>query len=381
MDAHTGEVYALCSHPSFDPNVFSSGIPADLWEELLSDPTNPLTNKAVAGQYPPGSTFKPVTALAGLEAGVIDASTRIYCPGYYEMGNTKFHCWKHSGHGTIDVVGAIRESCDTFFYETGKRLGIDPLAKMARRLGLGDKLDFDVPGEGAGMIPDRTWKLKRYKQKWEQGETVVAAIGQGYVLTTPLQLATMCARIANGGKAVKPLLVRSIEEEGSKIPDWPLLNLKQPFLDLVHKGMEQVVNDGRGTAHGSQIKEAPYSMGGKTGSAQVRHITQAQRAAGHTDAAELPWKYRDHALFIGYGPIDNPMYATAVIVEHGLHGASAAAPLARDLMLAVQKRDPRRIRTVDDAEAQKAAEQPPAAKPEEKKPAHHPDKKKTEKKT
>ncbi len=356
MDVHTGEVYALCSHPSFDPNVFSSGIPADLWEELLSDPTNPLTNKAVAGQYPPGSTFKMITAMAGLESGAIDASSRVHCPGFYMLGDRPFHCWKHSGHGSIDVVGAIRESCDVFFYDTGKKVGIDGLAKMARRFGLGEKLNFDVPGEGAGLIPDRAWKQNRYKQKWEQGETVVAAIGQGYVLATPLQLATMAARIANGGKAVKPLLVRSIEEEGNKIPEWPMLGFKKPYLDLIQKGMAEVVNGAGGTAHGAAIKEAPYSMAGKTGSAQVRRITQAQRAAGHASAADLPWKYRDHALFVGYGPVDNPAYAAAVIVEHGLHGASAAAPLARDILLAAQKRDPRRIRTVDDMDAKKAAE-------------------------
>jgi penicillin-binding protein 2 len=352
MDVHSGEVYALCSHPSFDPNVFSSGIPADLWEELLADPANPLTNKVVAGQYPPGSTFKMVTALTALEAGAIDANTHVSCPGYYMMGDRPFHCWKHSGHGTIDVVGAIRESCDVFFYETGKRVGIDAIAKMARRLGIGEKLDFDVPGEAAGLVPDRAWKMKRYKQKWEQGETIVAAIGQGYVLATPLQLATMTARIANGGKAVKPLLVRSIEEEGSKIPDWPMLDFNKAHLDLVQKGMTEVVNNPRGTAHGAAIKEAPYSMAGKTGSAQVRRITAAQRAAG-VNFATVPWKDRDHALFVGYGPVDNPAYATAVIVEHGLHGASAAAPIARDIMLAAQKRDPRRIRTVDDAEVKK----------------------------
>lgn len=356
LDAHTGEVYALCSHPSFDPNVFSSGIPADLWEELLADPTNPLTNKAVAGQYPPGSTFKMMTALAGLESGAIDVNTRVYCPGYYMLGNRAFHCWKHQGHGSIDVVGAIRESCDVFFYEVGHRVGIDGIANMARRMGLGDKLDFDVPGEGAGLIPDTAWKRKRYKQKWEQGETVVAAIGQGYVLATPLQLATMAARIANGGKAVKPVLVRSIEEEGNKIPEWPMIDLKKPHLDLVHKGMTGVVNDPRGTAYAERIKEVPFSMAGKTGSAQVKRITEAQRAAGHASAADLPWKYRDHALFVGYGPIENPAYAIAVVVEHGLHGGSAAAPLARDIMLAALKRDPRVINTVDDAETKKAME-------------------------
>ena len=356
MDIHTGEVYALCSHPSFDPNVFSSGIPADLWEELLADPTNPLTNKAVAGQYPPGSTFKMVTAMAGLESGAIDANTRVYCPGFYMLGNKAFHCWKHQGHGSIDIVGAIRESCDTFFYETGKRVGIEGIAKMARRMGLGEKLNFDIPSEGAGLIPDGAWKQKRYKEKWQQGETVVAAIGQGYVLATPLQLATMAARIANGGKAVKPLLVRSIEDEGNKIPEWPALDLKKSHLDLIHKGMAQVVNDPRGTAHGAAIHELPFSMAGKTGSAQVKRITVAQRAAGQTDAKDLPWKYRDHALFVGFGPVDNPAYAIAVIVEHGLHGASAAAPLARDIMLAALKRDPRVISTVDAAEVKKAAE-------------------------
>jgi len=350
LDAHTGEVYALCSHPSFDPNVFSSGIPADLWEELLADPTNPLTNKAVAGQYPPGSTFKMMTALAGLESGAIDVNSRVYCPGSWMLGNKAFHCWKHQGHGSIDVVGAIRESCDCFFYEVGHRVGIDALAKMARRMGLGEKLDFDVPGEGAGLIPDTEWKRKRYKQRWEQGETVVAAIGQGYVLATPLQLATMAARIANGGKAVKPILVRSIEDEGSKIPDWPMIGINQAHLDLVHKGMFGVVNDQRGTAYAERIKELPFSMAGKTGSAQVKRITEAQRAAGHASAADLPWKYRDHALFVGYGPVDNPAYAIAVVVEHGLHGGSAAAPLARDIMLAALKRDPRVISTVDDAE-------------------------------
>jgi penicillin-binding protein 2 len=352
MDVHTGEVYALCSHPGFDPNVFSSGIPADLWEELLADPTNPLTNKAVAGQYPPGSTFKMVTAMAGLESGVVDASTHVYCPGYYMLGNNKFHCWKKEGHGSIDIVGALRESCDTFFYETGKRLGIDPISKMAHRLGLGDKLDFDVPGEGAGLVPDRAWKEKRYKQKWQQGETIVAAIGQGYMLATPLQLATMTARLVNGGKAVKPLLVRSVEDEGNKIPEWPALGLRKPYLDLVRKGMGAVVNDQRGTGYGSRITQEPFSMGGKTGTAQVRRITLAQREAGIKNET-LPWKFRHHALFVGYGPVDNPAYAAAVIVEHGVGGAKAAAPIARDMLLAAQKRDPRHIRTVDATDAVK----------------------------
>ena len=346
MDVNNGEVYALCSHPSFNPNLFSSGLPADLWEELLANPAKPLNNKAVAGQYPPGSTFKMVTALAGLESGVMDASTRVYCPGHYILGKSKFHCWKSQGHGSVDMVTALRESCDTFFYEIGKRVGIDGIAKVAHRLGLGERLGFDVPGESRGMMPNRAWKRKRYGQKWQQGETLISAIGQGYVLTTPLQLATMTARLVNGGKAVKPILVRSIKDEVNKIHEWSSMGFRKSHLDFIRKGMMEVVNDRRGTAYSSRLSEEPYSMGGKTGTSQVRRITQAQRDAGIKNE-DLPWKFRHHALFVGYAPVDKPKYAVAVIVEHGVGGATAAAPIARDILLAVQKRDPRKNRTVD----------------------------------
>lgn len=347
MDAYTGEVYALCSYPSFDPNLFSRGIPADLWEELLANETNPLTNKAVAGQYPPGSTFKMVTALAALEAG-IPLSTHVFCPGYYMMGKDKFHCWRPGGHGTVGMTEALMMSCDTFFYEVGRRLGVDAIAKMARRLGLGARLDFDIPGEGAGLIPDREWKMKRFKEAWHQGETLNIAIGQGQTLATPLQLATMTSRLVNGGKKVKPILVRSIESKGNQIPEWPDIGVSQEHLAIVMRGMSAVVNDQRGTAYGSRILEAPFSMGGKTGTAQVRRITLAQRAAGVKNE-ELPWRHRHHALFVGYGPIEAPKYVVSVVVEHGVGGSKAAAPIARDILLACQKRDPRTIRTVDEA--------------------------------
>lgn len=353
MDAHNGEVYALCSHPSFDPNEFSRGIPADLWEELLADDTHPLTNKAVAGQYPPGSTFKMVTAMAILDAG-ISPGAHVFCPGYYMLGTQKFHCWKPSGHGSVDVVGALAMSCDCYFYEMGKRIGVDAIAKMGRRLGLGSRLDFDIPGEGPGLLPDRAWKMKRFKQPWHQGETLNSAIGQGSTLATPLQLATMTARLVNGGKNVKPILVRSIEDVGNQIPEWTDGNFNKAHLEIVTRGMNAVVNEARGTANGSRIQEAPYSMGGKTGTAQVRRITAAQRAAG-VQNKDLPWKFRHHALFVGYGPIEAPKYVTAVIVEHGVGGASAAAPIARDILLATQKRDPRKIHTVD-AAIEEAAE-------------------------
>ncbi len=346
MDAETGEVYALCSYPSFDPNMFSTGIPADVWEELLADPTNPLTNKAVSGQYPPGSTFKMVTALAALEEG-IPVNTTVYCPGHYMMGKDKFHCWKAGGHGYVGFVQALEQSCDTFFYDVGRKIGVDVIAKMARRLGLGERLDFDVPGEGSGLIPDKAWKMRRYKQGWHQGETLNTAIGQGSTLTTPLQLATMTARLVNGGKAVRPILVRSVEEEGSRIPEWEDIGLSENALSIVLRGMNAVVNGKHGTAVGSKIHEKPYSMGGKTGTAQVRRITMAQRAAGIKNE-DLAWKWRHHALFVGYGPIEKPKYVVSVVVEHGVGGSKTAAPIARDILLSLQKRDPHVIRTVDD---------------------------------
>ena len=348
MDALTGEVYALCSFPSFDPNLFSRGIPADLWEELLANETNPLTNKAVSGQYPPGSTFKMVTSMAILNEG-ISPDARVFCPGHYMLGGIKFHCWKQGGHGHMNMVQALEQSCDTYFYEMGRRIGVDNIAEMARKLGLGSRLDFDIPGEGPGLMPDRAWKARTQKEKtWHQGETLNIAIGQGQVLTTPLQLATMTARLVNGGMAVKPILVRSIEEEGNQIPKWGSIGLNKQHLKIVCDGMNAVVNGGRGTAAGSKIHEEGYSMAGKTGTAQVQRITAAQRAAGVKNE-DLPWRSRHHALFVGYGPVEEPRYVTAVVVEHGVGGSKAAAPIARDILLAAQKRDPRRIRTVDAA--------------------------------
>lgn len=347
MDAHNGEVYALCSHPGFDPNLFSRGIPADIWEELLADDTHPLTNKAVSGQYPPGSTFKMVTALAALEAG-ISPGMRVFCPGFTMLGSHKFHCWKQGGHGYVDAVQALAQSCDCYYYEVGKRIGVDAIAKMARRLGFGDRLGFEIPNEGPGLMPDRAWKLRRFREPWQQGETLNTAIGQGHVLATPLQLATMTARLVNGGRAVKPILVRMIEEEGSQLKSFPALGLDPAHLGVVLRGMNAVVNEARGTAAGSRIHEAGYSMGGKTGTAQVRAITAAQRAAGIKNE-DLPWRQRHHALFVGYGPVVNPRYVVSVVVEHGVGGSRAAAPLARDILLATQKRDPQKIHTVDEA--------------------------------
>jgi penicillin-binding protein 2 len=339
MDAHTGAVYALASYPSFDPNHFTRGIPAEKWEELLADPTFPLTNKALAGQYPPGSTFKMVTALAGLEQGTINAHNTVSCPGHYTYGDTKFHCWKPSGHGTMNVVTALRESCDTYFYKISTDVGIDRIAAMARRLGLGDKTGLELAEERPGLMPDQQWKKSKMGQGWQAGETIVSSIGQGYILATPLQLAVMTARLVNGGFAVKPWLVSKIGDQPQHQSPWPSLGIKPKNLEIIKQGMDQVVGHERGTARGAQIPEEGFEMGGKTGTAQVKRITKQERAMGIKNET-LAWKYRHHALFVGYAPAQAPRYVCCVVVEHGGGGSAVAAPIARDLLLMAQKRNP-----------------------------------------
>ena len=339
MDAFNGEVYALCSSPSFDPNLFTYGISAEQWESLLSDPAVPLTNKAIAGNYPPGSTFKVVTALAGLEAGVIDKNTTFYCNGHHDVGRDRFHCWKSSGHGTVNLYKSMQQSCDVFYYEVSEKLGIDKIADMARRLGLGDQLGIDLPGERGGLIADADWKRGHFGTKWQLGETIVASIGQGYMLTTPLQLATMTARVINGKKAVTPRLARRIEDYPQPDPNWDNLDINPDHLNIVIETLNSVTLSRQGTAYGARITEKGMSMGGKTGTAQVRRITRAQRRAGLT-GEKRPWRDRDHALFIAHAPAKNPRYVCAVVVEHGGSGSGVAAPLARDIMTEVQRRAP-----------------------------------------
>ncbi|SMF81191.1 peptidoglycan glycosyltransferase [Azospirillum oryzae] len=342
MDVHTGGIYALCSHPSYDPNQFTMGISAELWEELLSNPATPLNNKAVVGQYPPGSTFKMMAALAALESGVVSNRHTVFCPGYLELGDHRFHCWKRGGHGTVDFVGALRHSCDVFFYDVSRRIGIDRIAEMSNRFGLGHRTDIDLPHERAGLIPSIAWKKATLGKGWDMGETLVASIGQGYVLTTPLQLAVMVCRLANGGYAVKPHLTKQIKTVSGEQTAWPGIGVKKENLDIVLRGMTEVVNAPNGTAYKSRITEVGYEMAGKTGSAQVRRITMAERNTGVKKNEDLPWRERDHALFVAFAPIQAPRYACAVFVEHGGGGSTAAAPIARDILLETQKRDPGR---------------------------------------
>ena len=349
MDVHTGGIYALCSHPSYDPNQFTMGISAELWEELLSNQATPLNNKAVAGQYPPGSTFKPVVALAALESGLISRNHTVFCPGHMDLGDHRFHCWKKGGHGTMDVVGALRHSCDVWFYDVSRRIGIDRIAEMAHRFDMGQLTGLDLPHERPGLIPSIEWKKGALGKPWAQGETLIAAIGQGYVLSTPMQLVAMTARLANGGFAVKPHLTKQIKALSGEQTTWPPIGVKKENLDLVLRGLYEVTNAPNGTAYKSRITESGFEMAGKTGSAQVRRITMAERSTGVRKNEDLPWRERDHALFISYAPVSAPRYACAVFVEHGGGGSTAAAPIARDILLECQKRDPGRAAVAESA--------------------------------
>lgn len=346
MNPHNGEIYAMASSPSFDPNMFATRIPANEWERLLADPAVPLTNKAIAGQYPPGSTFKMMTALAALEAGVIDASTSYHCPGHLDMGDHRFHCWKRAGHGRVDLVEALSQSCDVFFYEIASLVGIQKIAAMARRFGLGQILPLDISNVRPGLVPTKEWKRSQYGQSWRSGETVLASIGQGYLQTTPLQLATMTSRLVNGGLAVQPTLTAQIDEhivEQSPHDHWPSLVIEPEYLSLVKKGMNRVINHHAGTANAQQIENPAYRFGGKTGTAQVRRITKQDRLDGLKEK-DMPWRLRHHALFVGYAPLANPDYVCSVVVEHGGSGSSSAAPLAREILLEAQKRDLKNVR-------------------------------------
>jgi len=343
VDVKNGDVLSMVSTPGYDPNAFNRGLKSSEWHELVSNPMAPLTNKAIAGRYSPGSTFKMAVLLAALEKGVITPSSMIFCKGYTELGNAKFHCWKKHGHGNVDAKLAITQSCDVYFYEIAKRSGIDRIAVMAQRLGMGAKLGIDLPGEKAGLVPTKRWKRGALDAPWHQGETLIAGIGQGYVLTTPLQLAIMTARLVNGGVAVTPRLTKALSgdvvSQGDKTPrSFDSLNLPKAHLDLVVEAMSDVVNSPYGTARKSRIEDTIHAMGGKTGTVQVRRISKAEREAGVIKNKDLPWKERDHALFVGFAPVHEPRYAISVVVEHGGGGSSVAAPIAHDILIEAQRR-------------------------------------------
>jgi penicillin-binding protein 2 len=332
IDVTNGDIICIASSPSFDPNLFVRGISHADYNSLMENDHRPLANKTVSGAYPPGSTFKMVTALAALEAGVITADSKVSCPGYIEFGERRFHCWKRAGHGTVNLSRSLTESCDVYYYEIAQKVGIDKIAEMGRKLGLGQRFDLPMSAVTEGNMPDKAWKLERHKAEWRIGDTINASIGQGYVLTSPLQLAVMTARIASG-RAVQPRLVRMINDQELPVPEAAPLGLTPDMLLAVQKGMHDVVNAERGTAKSSRIVDASMTFAGKTGTSQVRNISAAERAAGVISNDDLPWNRRDHALFVGFAPYDNPRYAVSVVVEHGGGGSTAAAPIARDIIL------------------------------------------------
>jgi len=335
MDVRNGEVLAMASQPSFDPNLFNSGVSTAQWREWTANRATPLIAKATNGLYAPGSTFKMVVASAALEAKVCTPGERVNCPGYFDLGDTRFHCWSRYGHGAVDMRSALKLSCDVYFYEMARRTGMDRMAAMANRYGLGVELDIELPGSRRGLVPTRAWRMAQGKA-WNLGDTVVHGIGQGFYQLTPLALCTMAARLASG-RALQPHLTRAIggrTTRGGRPEDWPSMGLPDRDLRLMREGMFAVVNEEGGTARIARLPAGFGQMAGKTGTTQVRRVSREQRERGFR-VETMPREWRPHALFVGFAPYDNPQYALSVVVEHGTSGAAAAGPLARDVMVEV----------------------------------------------
>jgi penicillin-binding protein 2 len=333
MNCKNGEILAIASSPSYDPNKFVKGISYSDFNELRENELRPLASKTVQDAYPPGSTFKIVTALAALEANIISPKDNFSCDGKMEISNRFFHCWKKDGHGEMDLAKSLSESCDVYFYELALKVGIERINEMATQLGLGIQHDVPMSAITKGLVPNREWKLKNREQDWLVGDTVNASIGQGYVLSSPLQLAVMAARLASG-RNVKPILTKSINGQNfHDDKEFEDLKVDKVNLNIIRKALFKASNDRRGTAYGSRIINNKYRMAGKTGTSQVRNITDAERENGVTKNEDLPWKRRDHALFINFAPYDDPEIAVSVVVEHGGGGSKSAAPIARDITL------------------------------------------------
>ena len=332
MDVATGDLLAMASSPSYDPNLFVRGISGPAYRALLENERRPLVDKTVQGVYPPGSTFKMITALAALEAGVVRPDVTVNCTGHVDVSGRRFHCWRRGGHGRVNLVSALSESCDVYFYDIAQRVGIDAINAMAARFGLGQRFDLPMSGINPGLNPSREWKRTRRGQEWLIGDTINVSIGQGFVLTSPLQLAVMTARLASG-RAVVPRLVRSVNGVETPIAPAPAMGLASEWMRFIHRGMLETVNHQRGTAYSSRSVDASMRIAGKTGTSQVRIITLAERERGVLATEDLPWNRRNHALFVCYAPEEAPRIAVAVVVEHGGGGSTAAAPIARDITL------------------------------------------------
>jgi penicillin-binding protein 2 len=332
IDCATGDILAIASSPGYDPNKFVRGISVNDYAELRDNERRPLASKSVQDAYPPGSTFKMITALAALEAGVINPKDTVMCRGHLEVSNRKFHCWKAGGHGNMNLEKSLRESCDVYFYELALKVGIEKISQMAKTFGIGVRHDVPLSAETKGLAPDKNWKLVNRGREWVIGDTVNASIGQGFVLCSPLQLAVMSARLATG-KNIKPQLIKRVGAEAISPPEPEPLPVSENNLRFIRRAMFEVSNNRRGTAFASRISAEEFRMAGKTGTSQVRNISTAERARGVTANEDLEWKRRDHALFLNFAPYDDPKIAVAVVVEHGGGGSKAAAPIARDITL------------------------------------------------
>lgn len=328
VDVSSGAILALVSTPAFDPNIFARGIKSDEWNSLIKDQLRPLNNRATQGQYPPGSTFKIIMAIAGLEEGVVQPESSIQDPGFFPFGNRQFRDWKKGGHGSVNLHKAIVESCDTYFYQLGPKLGVDRIAKWARAFGLGEKTGIALDDERTGTIPDTEWKRKRFRQPWFPGETVSVAIGQGYVTVTPLQMANMMAAVANGGKLYRPYVVHKVESlNGATVQEYApqlirTITMKPDTVQRVQRALADVVHGPGGT--GGAARTPVIAVAGKTGTAQVIEMKGA-----YLKSEQLSYFNRDHAWFVAYAPVEKPRVAVAVLVEHGGHGGEAAAPVAK----------------------------------------------------
>ena len=342
MDIYTGEIIAMYSSPSYNPNSFLFGISQDEWQLIRNNPLKPLINKTLSGLYSPGSTLKPIVALSALENGIMDTDFKVKCEGKMELHGQTFHCWKEKGHGWMSLNNAMKQSCDTYFYEIARKLGVDKLKVTADKFGLGKKvLGEYFENEKAGQFPDTRWKIDELGKGWVLGETLITGIGQGYTQTTPLQLCLMTAQIANGGYKIKPKILTNDNELTSKqvkkaMEDSNLNNSNIPLFDnqknikIIQEAMFSSTNELRGTSYKSRIDDPKYQFAGKTGTAQVKRISKRERELD-LKTFQIPYEERDHALYVAFGPYKNPRYALSIIVEHGGSGSSAAAPMATKL--------------------------------------------------
>jgi penicillin-binding protein 2 len=339
MDPRSGQILAMASAPAFNPDLFASGICREDWINFLTTPFHPLQNKAIQGQYPPGSVFKIVTAIAALEEGVITPEETLHCPGFFRLGTKTYRCWKKGGHGTVDLRKALVESCDVYFYQVALRLGIDTLARYAREFGLGRRTGIELGDEKPGLIPTTAWKRQRYNEPWYKGETVVSGIGQGAILVTPIQMVNMISAIGNGGVLFRPQVIQRVEDAyGKSIEEYPSMvmqrvSVSEKTLQIIRDALRGVVEDPRGTGRPARIKGV--SVCGKTGTAQAVKLEVSEEIG---DEEEVPIQYRDHAWFVAYAPEETPVIAVAVLIQHGGHGASAAAPVARRIIETALKR-------------------------------------------